>query len=73
MMMMMIITRHSGRQFNEFYESNFDPNTEPNILIFDNLQPGDLGPMDKEVYMRKYIVAIISCLHCRIMYSCFSW
>ena len=49
---MMIITLISGRQFNELYESNFDPNTEPAILYFDNLDPGDLGPTDKEIFQK---------------------
>ena len=49
---MMIITLVLGRQFNELYESNFDPNTEPVILYFDNLDPGDLGPTDKEIFQK---------------------
>ena len=49
----MIITHHSGRQFNELYETKFDPNTEPGIIYFDNLHAGDLGPMDKEINLTK--------------------
>ena len=65
---------HSGRQFNELYERNFDPNTDPSIIYFDNLHPGDLGPMDKEIVLTKYMCKFqLICSNCRIMCNCSSW